>query len=53
MEKFESFVYGTASLEKQDDDLILIAEVEPWKNSRPFCSDCQRRDRQYDYLEQQ
>lgn len=51
VEKFKSFVYGKASLEKHDDGLALVVEVQPRKNSRPVCSGCGRRGRPYDRLE--
>lgn len=51
VQKFKSFVYGKASLEKHDDGLALVVEVQPRKNSRPVCSGCGRRGRPYDRLE--
>jgi hypothetical protein len=52
VEKFKSFVYGKPRMEKHGGDLGLVVEIEPRKNSRPFCSGCGRRGRTYDRLEQ-
>jgi transposase len=52
VEKFKSFVYGKARMEKHGGDLALVVDIEPRKNSRPFCSGCGRRGRAYDRLEQ-
>ena len=51
VEKFKSFVYGEASLEEHEGSLALVVQVEPRKNSRPFCSGCGRRGQPYDRLE--
>ena len=32
--KFKSFVYGEANLERQDDGLALVVEIEPRKNGQ-------------------
>jgi transposase len=52
VEKFKSFVYGKARLDKHDDGLALVVQIEPRKNNRPFCSGCGRQDRPYDRLEE-
>ena len=38
VEKFESFVYDDASVEKRDDGLALVVKMVPRKNSRVYCS---------------
>ena len=52
VEKFKSFVYGEARLEKRDDGLELIVAIEPRKNGRTFCSGCERPGPAYDRLEE-
>jgi transposase len=52
VEKFKSFVYGEASLEADHDGPALVVQMEPRKNSRPFCSGCGRRGPAYDRLEE-
>ncbi len=52
VEKFKSFVYGEARLEEHDDGPALVIQIEPRKNSRPFCSGCGQRGRPYDCLEE-
>jgi transposase len=52
VEKFKSFVYGEASLERRDDGLALVVEMKPRKNSRVFCSGCGRPGPPYDRLEE-
>ena len=52
VEKFKSFVYGEARLEEHDDGPALVVQMEPRKNSRPFCSGCGRPGRPYDRLEE-
>ncbi len=52
VEKFKSFVYGEASLEKHTDGLALVVQMEPRKNSRVFCSGCGRPGPVYDRLKQ-
>ena len=42
VEKFKSFVYGEARLEEHDDGPALVVQMQPRKNSRPFCSGCGR-----------
>ena len=51
VEKFKSFIYGEC-LEERDDGPALVIQIEPRKNSRPFCSGCGRRGRPYDRLEE-
>jgi transposase len=51
VEKFKSFVYGDAHLEERGDGPALVVQIEPRKNSRPFCSGCGRRGPAYDRLE--
>ena len=43
VEKFKSFVHGEARLEEHEDGPALVIQIEPRKNSRPFCSACGRR----------
>jgi transposase len=52
VEKFKSFVFGKASLEEQADRPALVVQMNPRKNSRPFCSGCGRRGSTYDHLEE-
>ena len=52
VEKFKSFVYGEARLEKRDDGLALVVPMKPRKNSRVFCSGCGRPGPVYDRLEE-
>ena len=52
VEKFKSFVYREAGLEKHDDGLALVVQIAPRKNNRPSCSGCGRRGRPYDRLEE-
>lgn len=52
VEKFKSFVYGEARLERQSDGLALVVKIRPRTNSRPFCSGCGRRGTPYDRLEE-
>jgi transposase len=52
VEKFKSFVYGEASLEKRNDGLALVVQMEPRKNGRVFCSGCGRPGRVYDRLDE-
>ena len=40
VEKFKSFTHGEARLEEHDDGPALVIQIEPRKNSRPFCSGC-------------
>jgi hypothetical protein len=51
VEKFKSFVYGEARLEKLSDGLALVVKIRPRKNSKkPICSCCGRRGVAYDRL---
>ncbi len=52
VEKFKSFVYGEASLEKRPDGLALVVQVKPRKNGRAFCSGCGHPGPVYDRLEE-
>ncbi len=52
VEKFKSFVYGSACLEERGGGLALVVRVRPRKNSRPICSGCRRRGPAYDRLEE-
>lgn len=52
VEKFKSFVYGAARFETQGDELALVVQVRPRKNSPPVCSGCGRRGVAYDRLEE-
>jgi transposase len=52
VEKFKSFVYGGASLEKRKDGLALVVQMVARKNSRVFCSGCGRPGPVYDRLEE-
>lgn len=52
VEKFKSFVYGAARFETQGDELALVVQIRPRKNSPPVCSGCGRRGVVYDRLEE-
>ena len=52
VEKFKSFVYGKACLEEADDGPTQVVQVQPRKNSRPYCSGCGRPGSAYDRLEE-
>ena len=52
VEKFKSFVYGEACLEKTEEGLALVVQMQARKNSRVFCSGCGRAARPYDRLEE-
>jgi transposase len=52
VEKFKSFVYGRASLEKRLDGFTLVIRVRPRKNSRVFCAGCGRPCPVYDRLKE-
>ena len=52
VEKFKSFVYGSASLEDHGGETALVVRVRPRKNSRPICSGCRRRGPAYGRLEE-
>jgi transposase len=52
VEKFKSFVYGQARLEKRDAGPTLVVQVLPRKNGRPFCSGCGRPGPAYDRLDE-
>jgi transposase len=52
VEKFKSFVYGKARLEKRSDGLALVVKLRPRKNSKPVCSGCGRRGVAYDRLKE-
>jgi transposase len=52
VEKFKSFVYREAGLEKHNDVLALVVQIAPRKNNRPSCSGCGQRGRPYDRLEE-
>ncbi len=52
VEKFKSFTYGTARLEKDPDDLAIVVQMKPRKNGRAYCSGCGRSGPVYDRLEE-
>jgi transposase len=52
VEKFKSFVYGEAGLEKHKEGLALVVQMVPRKNSRVFCSGCGKPGPAYDRLEE-
>jgi transposase len=52
VEKFKSFTYGKASLEKRCDGLAIVVQMKPRKNGRAFCSDCGRPGPVYDRLQE-
>jgi transposase len=52
VERFKSFVYGTARLEEYEDGPALVVRVLPRENSRPYCSGCGRPGPGYDHLEE-
>jgi transposase len=51
-ENFKSFVHGEARLEEHDDGPALVVQIEPRKNSRPFCSGGGRQGRPDDRPEE-
>ena len=42
VEKFKSFVNGTARWKSHQGGLALVVRVRPRKNGRPHCSGCGR-----------
>lgn len=52
VEKFKSFLYGEMRFEHHDDDLALVVQMKPRKNSRVFCSGCGRPGPVYDRLDE-
>lgn len=40
IEKFKSFVYGTASFEEVDGHTALVIDISPRKNAQPLCPKC-------------
>jgi transposase len=52
VEKFKSFVYGSADLIEGADGPFLVVEVRPRKNGRAHCSGCGRAGPTYDHLEE-
>jgi transposase len=52
VEKFKSFVAAKARLEEQESGPVVIIQMRPRKNSRPFCSGCGKHGSTYDHLEE-
>src|SRR5512133_175821 len=48
VERFKSFIYGTASVMLVDGGEALVIDIEPRRNSRPICPECGRRRSTYD-----
>lgn len=52
VEKYKSFVYGSARIEEQEDGVALVVPVRPRRGSRPVCAGCGCRGPVYDRLSQ-
>jgi transposase len=50
VEKYRSFVYGSAWWEAQEGGVALVVPVRPRRCSRPVCSGCGARGPPYDRL---
>jgi transposase len=50
VEKYKSFVYGSARFVKADEGWVLVVPVRPRRHSRPVCSGCGQRGPHYDRL---
>src|SRR5579863_9017040 len=50
VEKYKSFVYGSARFVEIDERCALVVPVRPRRRSRPVCSGCGQRGRHYDRL---
>lgn len=48
VERFKSFIYGTASVMLVDGGEALVIDIEPRRNSRPICPECGQRRSTYD-----
>jgi len=48
VERFKSFIYGTASLTLVDGGEALVIDIEPRRNSQPICPECNKRRSAYD-----
>lgn len=48
VERFKSFIYGTASVMLVDGGEALVIDIEPRRNSRPICPECSQRRSTYD-----
>lgn len=48
VERFKSFIYGTASIILVDGGEALVINIEPRRNGRPICPECGRRRSTYD-----
>lgn len=48
IEKFKSFVYGTARFEKVEGHVALVIGISPRKNTQPLCPKCERKHPAYD-----
>lgn len=48
VERFKSFIYGTASVMRIDGGEALVIDIEPRRNSQPICPECHKRRSAYD-----
>jgi len=48
VERFKSFIYGTASIMLVDGGEALVIDIEPRRNSQPICPECHKRRSAYD-----
>jgi transposase len=48
VERFKSFIYGTASVMLVDGGEALVIDIAPRRNSRPICPECRQRRSTYD-----
>lgn len=48
VERFKSFIYGTASIMHVDGGEALVIDIEPRRNSQPICPECHKRRSAYD-----
>jgi len=48
VERFKSFIYGTASVMLVDGGEALVIDIKPRRNSRPICPECGQRRSTFD-----
>jgi len=48
VERFKSFVYGSAFIKIVDGKEALVIDIEPRRNSRPICPECGKKRSVYD-----
>ena len=51
VQKFKSFVYGSAQWERIGGETALLVEIYPRRNGRPICSGCGFPGPGYDTLD--